>query len=142
MNILGRARISEVTAYFNSNIKSVWNVVTDNSDCKWRSDIERIKIIDDGKAFIEYTHSGNATKFIITKKNEYSEYEFNMENKMFTGFWTGHFSKTETGGTKIVFRENIFIKNPIIKLLAYFLMDLKKMQNTYISDLKKKLGEQ
>lgn len=137
-----KARTSEVTAYFDSDIKSVWNVVTNNKDYKWRSDIERIEIVDDGKEFVEYVHSGNSTKFIITKKNEYSEYEFNMENKMFTGFWTGHFSETETGGTKIIFIENISVKNPIIKVLAYFIMDLKKMQNTYISDLKKKLGEQ
>jgi len=138
---LGKARISEITAYFNSNIKSVWSVVTNNSNCKWRSDIERIEIINHGKEFIEYTHNGNATKFIITKKNEYSEYEFNMGNKMFTGFWSGNFSETETGGTKIVFKETIFIRNPIIKVLSYFFMDLKKMQNTYISDLTKELGE-
>jgi hypothetical protein len=61
---------------------------------------------------------------------------------MFNGFWTGYFSETETGGTKVIFKENIFIKNPVIKILSYFLMDLKKMQNIYISDLKKKLGEQ
>lgn len=139
---MGKARISEITAYFNSNIESVWNVVTNNRDYKWRSDIERIEILNDKKEFIEYTHSGNATKFIITKNNKYSEYGFNMENKMFTGFWNGYFSETETGGTKIIFKENIFIKNPIIKILSYFLMDLKKMQNTYILDLKRKLGEQ
>ncbi|MBU3202046.1 hypothetical protein LL037_11570 [Clostridium estertheticum] len=138
---MGKARISEVTAYFNSNIKSVWNAVTNNSNCKWRSDIERIEILNDGKGFIEYTHSGNTTKFSITKKKEYSEYEFNMGNKMFTGSWTGHFSITESGGTKIIFTENIFVKNPIIKILSYFFMDLKKMQSTYISDLKVELGE-
>lgn len=142
MSILEKVRTSEVTAYFNSNIESVWNVVTNNSDCKWRSDVERIEILNDGKEFIEYAHGGSATKFTITKKNEQSEYEFNMENKMFTGFWTGHFSTTKTGGTRVSFRENIFIKNPIIRVLSYFLMDLKKIQNTYISDLKKKLGEQ
>lgn len=70
---MGKARTSEVTAYFNSNIKSVW-----------------------------------------------------MENKMFTGFWTGYFLETETGGTKIIFKENILIKNSIIKILSYFFMDLKK----------------
>lgn len=139
---MGKARISEVTAYFNSDIRYVWDVVTNDSDCKWRSDIERIEILNGGKEFIEYTHSGNATKFIITKKNEYREYEFSMENKMFNGFWTGYFSETETGGTKVIFKENIYIKNPVIKILSYFLMDLKKMQNIYISDLKKKLGEQ
>ena len=138
---MGKARISEVTAYFNSNIKSVWGVVTNNSNCKWRSDIERIEILNEGKEFIEYTHNGNATKFIITKKNKYSEYGFNIENKMFTGYWFGTFSETETGGTKIVFKENIFIRNPIVKILSYFLMDLKKMQNIYISDLKKELAK-
>ncbi|MBU3217981.1 hypothetical protein LL033_02005 [Clostridium estertheticum] len=138
---MGKARISEITAYFNSNIKSVWNVVTNNSNCKWRSDIERIEILNDGKEFIEYTHSCNATKFSITKKKEHREYEFNMGNKMFNGSWSGHFSVTESGGTKIIFTENIFVKNPIIKILSYFFMDLKKMQNNYISDLKVELGE-
>lgn len=138
---MGKCRTAEVIAYFNSDIKSVWNVVTNNNDYKWRSDLDKIEVFNDGNEFIEYTNGRHATKFIITKKNEYSEYEFNMENKMFTGFWTGHFSKTENGGTKIIFKENIFIKNPIIKILSYFFMDLKKIQNTYISDLKKKLGE-
>ena len=142
MNFLAKARTSEITAYFNSDIKSVWNVVTNNSDYKWRSDLERIEILNDGKEFTEYTHNGYATNFIITEKKEYREYKFNMENKMFTGFWTGYFSKTESGGTKIIFTENIFIKNPIIKLLSYFFMNLKKMQEIYVSDLKKKLSEQ
>lgn len=139
---MGKARTSELIAYFNSDIKSVWNVVTNNEDYKWRSDVKMVEISDNGKGFVEYTHSGHATKFIITKKNEYREYEFDIENKMFIGFWTGHFTETETGGTKVVFEESIFIENPIIKILSYFIMDLKKIQNTYISDLKKKLGEQ
>lgn len=139
--ILGKSRVSEITAEFNSNIKSLWNTVTDNNDYSWRSDIERIEIYNDKKEFIEYTHNGIATKFTITKKDKYSEYAFNMENKMFTGFWIGHFSETENGGTKIIFKENIFIKNPIIIVISYLFMDLKKIQNTYISDLRKKLGE-
>lgn len=142
MDNLGKARTAEVTAYFNSEVKSVWNIVTDNSSCRWRSDIERIEVSEDGNEFVEYAHNGNATKFIITKKIEFSQYEFKMENKMFTGFWTGSFSETEAGGTKIIFKENIFIKNPIIRFLSYFLMNLRKMQDTYIIDLKKDLGEQ
>lgn len=141
VNDLGNGMVAEITAEFNSNIKSVWNTVTNNNDYSWRSDIERIEIYNDGKEFIEYTHNRIATKFIITKKDEYSEYAFNIENKMFTGFWTGHFLETESGGTKIVFKENILIKNPIIRIISYLFMDLKKMQNTYISDLRKKLGE-
>ncbi|EKQ52674.1 MULTISPECIES: hypothetical protein [unclassified Clostridium] len=139
---MGKAREAEITAEFNANIKSVWSAVTNNNDYSWRSDIERIEIYNDGKEFIEYTHNGIATKFIITKKDEYSEYAFNMENKMFTGFWTGSFSETKNGGTKIVFKEKIFIKNPIIRVISYVFMDLRKMQNNYVSDLRKKLGEQ
>ncbi len=139
---MGKARISEVTAYFNSDIESVWNVVTDLKDYKWRSDVEKIEVLNDGKEFVEYIRGGNSTRFYITKKDRHREYAFDMENKMFTGFWNGCFSETKNGGIKIVFKENIYVKNPIIKILSYFFMDLKKIQNTYITDLKKKLGEQ
>lgn len=138
---MAKARTSEITAYFNSDIKAVWKAVTNNSEYKWRSDVEKIEILNDGQEFVEYYKNGGNTKFIITKKDEYKQYEFDMENKMFTGFWTGQFSETEKGGTKIVFTENILIKNPVIRFLSYFVMDLKKMQNTYILDLKNHLGE-
>lgn len=116
-----KPRTAEVTAYLQSDIKSVWNVVTNNNDYKWRSDIEKIEIINDGKEFIEYTPSGIATKFFITKKEEHSQYKFSMGNKMFTGFWTGHFSETKNGGTKIVFIENIFIKIQSLRFYLIFL---------------------
>jgi hypothetical protein len=139
--IMPKERVSEVIAYFKADVKTVWDVVTNNSDYSWRSDIEKIEIKDNGNEFIEYTPNGNATHFYIVKKNEYSEYAFDIENKMFSGKWTGCFYSTETGGTKIVFTEKILIKNPIIRLLSYVLMDLKKIQEKYVSDLKKKLGE-
>lgn len=139
---MSKARQSEIIAIFKSDIKTVWNVVTNNSDYKWRSDIERIDIIDNGNAFVEYTPNGISTKFIITKKDLYNRYEFNIENRNFTGFWIGNFSRTENEGTKIVFTENIFIKNLLIRVLSYLFMDLKKIQNTYVLDLKRKLGEE
>ncbi|BCZ45338.1 hypothetical protein psyc5s11_14050 [Clostridium gelidum] len=139
---MSKARKSEITATFKTDIKIVWDVVTNNNDYKWRSDIERIEIIDNGNTFIEYTPNGISTKFTITKKNLYNRYEFNLENKNFTGSWVGDFSEIEKGGTKIVFTENIFIKNPIIRVLSYLFMDLKKIQNNYILDLKRKLGEE
>lgn len=136
-----KPRVSEITAYFESDIKSVWEVVTNNLDYSWRSDIDHIESLPNKKEWIEYTSDGKETKFTVTKKNKYMEYEFNMENKMFTGYWTGYFSENESGGTKVVFTENIFIKNPIIHYISYLVWDLKKIQNTYILDLKKKLGE-
>lgn len=138
---MAKPRKSEITATFQSDIKTVWDTVTDNREYQWRSDLERIEMLDGGTAFVEYTPNGNSTKFTITKKDAYHEYEFNMENKMFHGVWTGKFFKTETGGTKIIFKETITIPNPAIRFVSYFLMNLKKIQNTYIADLKKKLGE-
>ena len=139
---MSKARKSEITATFKTDIKIVWDVVTNNNDYKWRSDIERIDIFDNGNTFIEYSPNGISTKFTITKKNLYNRYEFNLENKNFTGSWIGNFSEIEKGGTKIIFTENIFIRNPVIRVLSYLFMDLKKMQNTYVSDLKRKLGEE
>lgn len=138
---MGKYRTSEITAYFSSDISKVWDTVTDNSDYKWRSDISKIEIQDDGNTFVEYTHNGYATKFTITRKIEHVLYEFNMENKVIDGYWTGKFYPGDNKGTKIVFTENIHVKNPIVRVISYFFMDLKKMQNTYIADLKKKLGE-
>jgi len=138
---LEKERISEATAVFNSSIKSVWDVVTNNTDYSWRSDVKEIKVINEGKSFFEYPYKGNPTKFIINNIKEYSSYKYSMQNKMFTGVCTGYFSETENGGTILVLKENISIENPIIKILSYFFMDLKKIQNTYISDLKKRLGE-
>lgn len=134
-------RTSEFKGTFKTDVKTVWNVITNNSDYTWRSDIDHIEVLEDGKTFIEYARGGGKTKFVITKKKEFSRYEFDMENKMFSGNWTGVFSEIGNGGTEIICTENIHIKNPFMRFLSYFLWDFKKMQRTYIDDLKRKLGE-
>lgn len=135
-----KCRVSEITAYFNTDVETVWNIVTDNSDYKWRSDISKIEVSDDGSNFIEYNKDGNSTKFTVTEKTKNKLYKFNMENKFFYGNWQGEFFE-EDGKTKIVFIENIYVKNPIIKILSYLFMNLKKIQMQYVEDLKRKLNE-
>ncbi|MCC0648810.1 MULTISPECIES: SRPBCC family protein [Clostridioides] len=135
-----KCRVSEITAYFNTDVETVWNIVTDNSDYKWRSDISKIEVSDDGSTFIEYNKDGNSTKFTVTEKTKNKLYKFNMENKFFYGNWQGEFFE-EDGKTKIVFIENIYVKNPIIKILSYLFMNLKKIQMQYVEDLKRKLNE-
>jgi hypothetical protein len=132
----------EITETFKSDIKTVWNVVTNNKDYEWRRDIKRIEESDDGKTFVEYSAKDRETIFTITKKNAYSEYEFDMEEKLFKGYWKGCFSETENGGTKVVFTESISFKKPIFKILScLFVINLKKMQELYITHLRSKLGE-
>ncbi len=138
---MSKARIAQKTVYFTSDIKKVWDIVTNNSDYAWRSDIKSVEILSDGNEWLEYYDNGKFTKFILKKKNKYNEYVFEMENPMFTGIWTGYFDELESGGTKAIFTENIFIKNPLIKVISYLLWDLKGIQAVYIRDLKTKLGE-
>ncbi len=134
-------RISQITAEFKADPKTVWDIVSDNGDYTWRSDLSEIIVSPDGSSFTEVTVKGEETHFTITKKEPYSRYEFDMENKMLRGHWEGVFTEMENGGTKITFREEVHVKNPAIELLSRFVFSLKKVQEAYIADLRRKLGE-
>lgn len=128
---------STIKARFASDVERVWNVVTDNVNYGWRSDLSKIDVVDEG-CFIEYDSRGVQTKFTVTEKVFCKRYGFNIENKNMTGKWEGIFSKLECG-SEIEFTERIQVNNPIMNLFvgAY----LKKQQRTYIADLKKTLGK-
>lgn len=129
---------SNIKATFKSDIAKVWETVTSNRNYKWRSDLSKIKILEDGKRFVEYTKGGFPTMFTVTPKEPCSRYEFDMENKNMKGHWIGIFTETAEG-TAIDFTEEITVKNPFMKLLAG--LYLKKQQRTYVNDLKKALRE-
>lgn len=130
---------STITATFKSDVKAVWNVVTDNTTYAWRSDLSKIVCTEDGKSFTEYAKNGFSTLFTITYKVPFERYEFDMENKNMTGHWIGIFTETPDGGTQIDFTEEVEAGNPIMKLLAGIY--LKKQQHTYVNDLRRELGE-
>lgn len=134
-------RKSTIEAVFKADRKTLWNIVTNNEEYSWRSDLERIEILENGSQFIEYTKGGFNTTFTITQKQPYTTYAFTMENQNFKGNWKGAFSVIENGGTRIEFTEEIEMKNRFVEILSYIMMPLKKMQKTYIRDLKRKLGE-
>ncbi|MHC1723932.1 MAG: SRPBCC family protein [Aminipila sp.] len=131
-------RKSSITAILDADIQKVWDIVTNNENHQWRSDLSEIKIIDDNH-FVEYTKDGIATEFTIKVKQECEKYEFDMENKNMTGHWLGLFSETEEGCTKIEFSEELYIKNPIIEWVSYFVFSIKKIQERYIEDLRNEL---
>lgn len=122
-----------VTAEIPCDIETVWDIVTDNRNYAWRSDLSKIEIIDE-KRFDEYTKDGSVTHFCITEKEPYQIYRFDMENRNMSGRWTGMFESRE-GGTQITFTEEVKVNNPIMNLFVSEY--LKKQQNTYIADLKK-----
>ena len=129
---------STIAAIFDWDIKVVWDTVTNLEDSAWRSDLRRTEIT--GKAhFSEYSKDGIRTDFTVTKRVPYKRWELELENENICGHWTGIFSE-EKGRTRIVFTENVtakkFVLRPIIKLY------IKRQQERYITDLRKRLAQQ
>ncbi len=135
-------RRSEISAVLQADIHSVWDIVTDNSNFSWRSDLERIDVSEGGRRFTEFTKNGFSTDFTVTVKEECRRYEFDMENRNMTGHWTGIFERADNGGTVIHFTEELRMQNPLMELLSHLFMNIGKMQRIFVADLKKALGEE
>lgn len=127
--------VSNIKALFQSDVKTVWNIVTSLEKYQWRSDLSKIEILSE-RQFIEYTKDGFATTFTITVSEPYKRWEFDMENSNMKGHWTGIFTEKE-GQTEIDFTEDVTAKKFIIK--PFVKAFLKKQQEVYVSDLKKVL---
>lgn len=124
---------SNVKVTFQSDIQKVWRTVTDLKNYEWRSDLNRIEILDE-KKFIEYTKEGYSTTFIITVIEPYKRWEFDMENDNIKGHWIGIF--TQKGEqTEVDFIEDVVVKKMFMK--PFVKTYLKKEQLRYVSDLKK-----
>ena len=59
---------STLTAQFPCDCKTVWDIVTNNENFEWRSDLSKIKIIDENR-FDEYTRNGFVTHFGLLQKS-------------------------------------------------------------------------
>ena len=125
---------SNIKTTLASDIRNVWNTVTDLSDWSWRSDLDRIEVLSDTQ-FVEYTKDGYATTFTVTKKERYKRWEFDVENENIKGHWTGIFYD-HRGMTTIDFTEKVTVKKFFLRPFAG--RYLRKQQLSYVSDLKKK----
>lgn len=121
-----------------ANVEKVWEIVTNNQDVGWRSDVEHLEIISE-QVFVEHFKGGGQTTFTIVAKEVNQLYAFQMENKFFQGEWVGRFKKVSSEETLLNFSEEIDIKNPIIYFLSFLMMNLKKMQRTYMEDLERRI---
>ena len=116
----------------------MWDIITDNSNYKWRTDLLKIEIIDE-TYFIEYDKNNFPTYFTITKKEKLKEYKFNIENTNLKGNWTGLFKELDNGNIELTFIEEIEVNNFIMKLFAKSY--LKRQQKRYMKDLETKLNK-
>ncbi|MCR5330147.1 MAG: polyketide cyclase [Lachnospiraceae bacterium] len=127
---------SRIEASFDNSIEEVWNAVTSKEDYSWRSNLDRIEVIND-RQFIEYTKDGYATVFTTTVFALNERWEFDMENDNMKGHWVGVFTQTD-GWTHIDFFEEVTVKKLILKPFAKLF--LKKQQEKYVSDLRGRLN--
>ena len=127
--------ISKISAVFQGDLHTVWDVVTSLENYQWRSDVSWIEVVNE-KQFIEYTKDGYATTFTITASEPYERWEFDMENSNMVGHWNGVF-KGKGGQTEIEFTEDVTAKKLIMR--PFVKGYLKKQQEQYVSDLHKAL---
>lgn len=131
---------SVITATFKTDIQTLWDTVTDNTDWSWRKDLSKIEIEDDTH-FTEYTTDGYPTHFTITAKEPLKRYAFKMKNDYTEGTWLGLFEELPEGGTRIEFTEEIDLDSPLKNIVCRILKPYKKMQEQYVYNLKTKLEE-
>lgn len=117
---------------FNCKREELWRIVTDNENYFWRSDLDRIEIVDD-RHFVEYAKNNFPTYFTITLKKELEEYQFDLENTNLKGKWTGLFRELPNGKVELDFTEEIEVTHFLMKRLAKFY--LKNQQKRYMQDL-------
>lgn len=130
---------SNIKKEFNCDIEKLWNIITDNTNYSWRTDLSKIEIVDD-KHFIEYAKNNYLTYFTITSKITLKEYKFNIENKNIKGKWIGIFKKIDNGKVVLDFTEEIETNNFFMKLLSK--PYLKSQQKRYMRDLEKEINKQ
>lgn len=131
-------RKSTIKVTFHSALEDIWNIVTNNQDVSWRSDLTSLETIDE-KTFIEHGKNDFQVKFAITKMEPYETYEFDMECVNFKGHWIGKFRKIDDSKTELEFTEILYMKNKMMEVLSHVFMNLKGMQKQYMRDLEKAL---
>ena len=129
---------SNIKKQFSCDKNKLWEIITDNANYKWRTDLLKIEIKDETH-FIEYTINNFPTYFTITAKEKLKEYKFDLENTNLKGKWIGIFKELPNGNIELDFTEEIEVKNFIMKLLAK--PYLKSQQKKYMKDLEKELNK-
>lgn len=118
-------------------IETVWAALTDLQHTQWRSDLERVGVMDD-RHFVEYTKGGIATRFTVTAAHPPRHWAFAMENARMTGRWVGVL-EPQGAATRVIFAESVFPKHRWLRPLvpAY----LRRQQAQYCADLRRRLAE-
>lgn len=127
---------SQIKKEFECDQDQLWEIITNNYQYEWRSDLSHILVINE-KEFVEYTKQQVATKFTIVTKEKLKEYRFCFENDQIKGNWIGLFTILPNGHIVLDFTEEVEVKKWPMRLLAK--PYLKQQQKKYMRDLKQAL---
>lgn len=139
---LPKERTFTKTAVLNSDVKKVFNIVTDfKNQTSWRNDVKEIIVIDN-YTWTEVPKKGTAITFKVKQKVENEIFEIEIiEPKNFNGYWVGTFKQTKPNETAIEFKEVVTFSNPFFRTISYLFVDLDKTMDLYFENLKQKLSE-
>ena len=126
---------SKVTVHFPCPVEGVWKTVTDLAHTAWRSDLARVKVLDEAH-FAEHTKSGYVTNFTVTACEPLCYWAFTMENGNMSGSWEGIF-EAAAGGTRLTCTETVTAKHWWMR--PFVPGYLKRQQKLYLDDLRKEL---
>ena len=129
---------SNIKKEFNCDKNKLWNIITDNANFAWRSDLSKIEIIDNTH-FVEYTKKNFPSYFTIISKEKLKVYKFELKNENLKGKWIGIFKELPNGNIELDFTEEIEVNSFIMKMLAKFY--LKSQQKRYMRDLERELNK-
>lgn len=140
--LLPKERVVKLSSVFNVSPETLYNIVTNNDSWQYRTDLQNLIIVErngDTEIWNEISKNGDTIRFKTKEKIPYSFYSFDMESKLFTGYWTGSFEPTENGGTLFTATEYIRVKNPFVKTLSYLFFDVRKLMQIYQDNLRIKV---
>ena len=127
---------SNIKKEFDCDKNKLWDIITDNANFTWRSDLSKIVIVDE-KHFIEYTKNNFPTYFTITSKIKLKEYKFDLENNNLKEF-VEKFGVTDT--TEIPDTIDLFSAFTNQETINFTDEEREQLNNTYSSILQEKLG--
>lgn len=139
---LPKIRVVTKETEYDASVEKVFNTVTNNRDWKYRTSLDDLKIIEsrgDIEIWDEFS-GGNVIRFTVKDKKPYSVYSFEMESKLFKGYWIAEFESVSNEKTRFKATESIEYRYPFIKVIAFAFMNLDNYMETYQNELRNKLG--
>lgn len=136
-------RVETYTSTYNSSPKDVYEALVDNTNWQHRRGLKGLILKSregDIETWDEVQKNGQVISFKTIEKRPYSYYSIKMSGPIFEGVWFAELIEVDSQTTELRATENIKIKHPIIRLLSYLFLDLKKQMISFQNDLQDKLS--